>query len=190
MIFFSNASTRSDQGFTLIEVMTAIVLLTIGILSLYALHVTSINSNLSASNMTTACNWASDRIEILLSRGYNHSDLEDDNGNGTNQDANNDGIDDSGGNSIDYTGGAVDAAGGNFGLNSGLTFNAAGVLTGVNKALADGRATLPDNRYTMLWNVAIDTPVPNSKTIRVIVTFQDRGVIKNIPLTYIKSTVL
>lgn len=187
---FSSAPTVSDQGFTLIEVIIAIALLTIGILSLYTMHVAAINSNGTASNMTTASNWASDRVEILLNRNYDHSDLSDDNGDGTGQDADNDGIDDSGGNSIDYEGGAVDVAGGNFGLNGGLLFNAAGALVGVNQALADGRATSPDNRYTILWNVAIDIPVPNSKTIRVIVTSQDRGMIKAVPLTYIKSDVL
>lgn len=189
-----NTQTHSDQGFALIEVIIATAVLTIGILSLYAMHVASINGNASAMNMTTGTNWASDRIEILLSRPYDHSDLADDNGNGTNQDANNDGIDDSGGNSIDYIGGVVvganvvDNAGGNFGLNGGLVFdNAAGFLTGVDRTAADGRAISPDFRYTILWNVAIDVPVPNSKTIRVIVTSQDRGVTKAIPLTYIKS---
>jgi hypothetical protein len=121
-----------------------------------------------------------------LSSPYNASGLEDINGNGTNQDANNDGIDDSGGNSIDYAGGVVDNAGGNFGLNGGLIYNAAGMLTGVNAAF-DHPVPCPDNRYTIFYNVANDVPLPNSKTIRVIVTSQDRGVTKAIALTYIKS---
>lgn len=181
-----SASPLSEEGFTLIEVIISIAVLTIGILSLYAMHVASINSNATAINMTTGSSWASDRIEILLSRHYNHADLRDDNGNGTGQDANNDGIDDSGGNSPGYIGGPVDAAGGNFGLNGGLIFTG-GIVTGVNPALADGRSTSPDNRYTILWNIAVDVPVPHCKTIRVIVTSQERGTIKTIPLTYIKN---
>lgn len=167
-----NRQNPTNQGFTLLEVIIAIAILTIGILSLCSMHVASINGNASASNMTIGGNWASDRIEILLGRPYDHPDLEDDNGDGTNKDTDNNGSDDKGG---------------DFGLNGGLIFNAAGLLTGVKKAAADGRATSPDNRYTILWNVAIDTPVPNCKTIRVIVTSQERGVIKTIPLTYIKS---
>ena len=187
MTTFFSKPTPSNQGFTLVEVIVAIGILTVGILSLYSMHVASINSNGAASNMTTGSNWATDRIEILLSRHYNHADLRDDNGNGTGQDANVDGIDDSGGNSIDYVGGPIDAVGGNFGLNGGLVYNAAGTLTAVNQALADGRATSPDNRYTILWNIAEDVPILHCKTIRVIVTSQERGVIKAIPLTYIKS---
>jgi hypothetical protein len=109
------------------------------------MHISSINGNASANNMTLGTNWASDRIEILLSRSYGHSDFEDDDGDG------------------------------------------AGGLDNATPATADGRDTSPDNRYTILWNVAVDTPVPNCKTIRVIVTSQDRGVTKTIPLTYYKN---
>ncbi len=155
-----NTPNNSEQGFTLIEVIVAIAVLTIGILSLYTMHVSSINGNASASNMTLGTNWASDRVEILLSRSYGHSDLEDDNGDGTNQ-------------PVDANG--IDTDGGNFGLDN------------ATPATADGRDASPDNRYTILWNVGIDTPVPNCKTIRVIVTSQDRGVTKTIPLTYYKN---
>lgn len=189
-----NSKTTHNQGFTLIEVLVAIVVLTIGILSLYAMQVSAINSNVTADIMTHNSNWASDRIEILLNRAYdcnpfsvNCHDLDDVNGDGTNQDADNNGIDDSGGNSINYIGGIIDNAGGNFGLNDGLLFNPAGFLIGVNPALADARITSPDGQFTILWNVAVDTPVPHSKTIRVIVTSQDRGVTKAVPMTYIKA---
>lgn len=184
----------TDHGFTLLEVIVAIAVLTIGLLSLYAMHVASINANTSANNTTISSNWANDRIEILLNRPYNHSDLDDDNGDGTGQDNNNDGIDDSGGNSVNFIGGIViggnviDNVGGNFGLNGGLVFdNAAGALVGVNQSLADGRAVSPDDRFTILWNVAVDTPVPRSKTIRVIVTTQELGTTKAVTLTYVKS---
>ncbi len=202
MNILNNKQNSSNQGFTLIEVLVAIVVLTIGVLSLYAMQVSTINGNAAAKIMTVNSNWASDRIEILLSRPYdcnpfkaNCHDLDDVNGDGTNQDANNDGIDDSGGNSINYKGGivvggnVVDNIGGNFGLNDGLIYdNTAGLLIGVNPALADHRATSPDGQFTILWNIAVDTPVPNSKTIRVIVTSQDRGVTKAVPMTYIKAS--
>lgn len=157
------------EGFTLIEVMCAIVVLTVGILSLYSMHVATINTNATASRITGAANWASDRIEILLSRPYsctpvraNCHDLDDVNGDGTNQDTNNDGTDDSG---ADPT----------FGLDN------------ATPATADHIAASPDGRFTILWNVAVDTPVPNTKTIRVLVTTQERGVTRTVPLTYIKS---
>lgn len=190
----TNIKTLYNQGFTLVEVMVAIAVLTIGILSLYSMQVSATNGNTTANIMTQNSNSASEQNEILLSDSYDHSQLEDVNGNGTNQDPNNDGIDDSGGNSINYIGGivvggiVVDNAGGNFGLNDGLLFdNTAGLLIGVNPALADHRATSLDGLRTILWNVAVDTPVPHTKTIRVIVTSQDRGTIKAVPITYIKT---
>lgn len=158
-----------SEGFALIEVMCAMVVLTIGILSLYSMHVATINTNASANSITNASNWANDRIEILLNRPYscvpfrtNCHDLDDVNGDGTNQDANNDGTDDVG----------PDL---NFGLNN------------ATPATADHIATSPDGRFTILWNVAVDTPIPNTKTIRVVVTTQERGVTRTVPLTYIKS---
>ena len=159
----------SNNGFTLIEVICAIAILTVGILSLYSLQISSINTNSSANTITAASTWASDRVEILINRPYscnpfstNCHDLDDTNGNGTGQDTNFDGRDDVG---PDF----------NFGLNDATT------------ATADHSVTSPDGRYTILWNVAVDTPLPNTKTIRVIVTSSDRGVIKSVPLTYIKS---
>lgn len=157
----------SNQGFTLIEVIVAITVLTIGILSLYSMQVSAINGNATANNLTTRSNWASDRIESLLSRPYDCNpvsahchDLDDVNGDGTNQ-------------PVDANG--ADSNGGNFGLDN------------ATPATADGKSTSPDGRYTILWNVAVDTPVPHTKTIRVIVTSHDHGVIKTVPMTYIKA---
>lgn len=160
----------SNKGFTLIEVICAIAILTVGILSLYSLQISSINTNFSANTVTAASTWASDRVEILINRPYscnpfrvNCHDLDDVNGDGTGLDLNNDGVDDSGG---------------NFGLDNNTP------------ATADHSATSPDGLYTILWNVAVDTPVPNTKTIRIIVTSMDRGVTKTVSMTYIKSDMI
>lgn len=153
-------------GFTLIEVLIAMFVLTIGIFALYSMQITALNTNARANSMTIASNWASDRVEGLLNRPYdctplrtNCHDLDDINGDGTNQDANDDGIDDDGG---------------NFGLDNATA------------ASVDGRAISPDGQYTVFWNVAIDTPVPDTKTIRVMVLSQERGTTHAIPITYIK----
>jgi len=42
-------------------------------------------------------------------------------------------------------------------------------------------------RYTIYWNVAVDEPVTNSKTIRVIVTWPERGREKRIALDFVKT---
>jgi prepilin-type N-terminal cleavage/methylation domain-containing protein len=42
-------------------------------------------------------------------------------------------------------------------------------------------------RYTIYWNIAVDEPVISSKTIRVIVTWTEKGRNKNIKLDFVKT---
>lgn len=53
-------------------------------------------------------------------------------------------------------------------------------------ATADGNEVSQDGVYTMVWNVAEDHPLPNTKTIRVIVTNRKGGVGSLVDLEYIK----
>ncbi len=75
MIKFSDKS-----GFTLVEILVAIVILTVAIFSMYAMLTTAIRGNATARSLTTASNWARYTIEELLSQEY--EDIEDSNGNG------------------------------------------------------------------------------------------------------------
>jgi len=77
---------------------------------------------------------------------------------GTDEDADDDGIDDDGG---------------NFGLND----------TG-----GDSDNEEPNGRYTIYWNVAVNEPVISSKTIRVIVTWTEKGRNKSIKLDFVKTS--
>ncbi len=54
-------------------------------------------------------------------------------------------------------------------------------------ALSDGSYSSPDGKYTVSWNVAVNVPVTNSKTIRVVVTWTERGRDKRIALDFIKT---
>lgn len=56
----------NQEGFTLIEVLTAMVVLTIGILSMYAMQITAIRGNSNANQITTASNLALSQIEEIL----------------------------------------------------------------------------------------------------------------------------
>lgn len=73
---------RDDQGFTLIETMIAIVVLTIGIFALYSMQTTSIRYNASANATTGSSTWAADQIEQLLALAYDAPQLSDGDGNG------------------------------------------------------------------------------------------------------------
>jgi prepilin-type N-terminal cleavage/methylation domain-containing protein len=66
-----------------------------------------------------------------------------------------------------------------------------GGLSDNTKATADGSQTSPDDVYTLLWNVAgtnaAGVPLPNTKTIRIIVTSLRAGTGKQVDLEFIKA---
>jgi len=61
---------NNTRGFTLVEVMIAISIFTIGILAIASMQISAINGNDSANNLTGATTWAQDRIEELLALPY------------------------------------------------------------------------------------------------------------------------
>jgi prepilin-type N-terminal cleavage/methylation domain-containing protein len=83
-------AVSNQKGFTLIEIMIAIVIFSIGMLAIAKLQITATEGNSFARKMSEAANIAQDRTEEILSMGY---DLYVDfNGNG----ANGSGLDDTG----------------------------------------------------------------------------------------------
>lgn len=158
MNIMKTGKTLSQGGFTLIEAIIAMGVLAVGIIAMYSMQVTAIDGNHKAYVITTASNWAATEVEDILSRPYD--DLEDVDADGTNQDSDEDGIDDDGG---------------NFGLDD------------VTDISADGTLTSSDGQFTIFWNVAEDTPMPRTKTIRVHVQ-DEKGVMQNIVVfDYIKQ---
>ena len=74
---FSSPCDSRKNGFSLIEVLIAMMILTVGILSLYTLYITSIKGNSKGNSITTASTWAVDQIEYLMALDYSHPDLVD-----------------------------------------------------------------------------------------------------------------
>lgn len=142
------SAKTSDSGFTLIEVIIALAILTIGILSVNAMQVVSVRGNNTANRLTTAATWATDRAEVLFNKEYDDPDLNDDGGG---------------------------AANGLAGLNDATA------------ATADGNDVSPDGEYTIFWNIAENEPLPNLKTINVIVVRNDLGTQKTLTLSHMKS---
>lgn len=68
-------SLNNNNGMTLIEVIVALAVLAIGILSLYSMQIGAINGNAIASKITESSNAAQDKIEELLSKDYGDSDF-------------------------------------------------------------------------------------------------------------------
>lgn len=73
---------HTQCGFTLIEVLIAITLLAVGILAAASMQITSIGGNDLAIRVTEATTWGEDKIEELMGKPYDDSDLQDDNGDG------------------------------------------------------------------------------------------------------------
>jgi prepilin-type N-terminal cleavage/methylation domain-containing protein len=78
------ANNNDQSGFTLIEVLIAIVVLTIGILGAATMQVASIDGNSHAVRVTSAATWAENTLETLMARSYTHVDLRDDSNIGVN----------------------------------------------------------------------------------------------------------
>lgn len=140
----------NESGFTLIEAMVALAVLSIGIVVMYAMQTGAVRGNYHAQNITTASAWAVERMEEINGLDYYDDLLADTNNDGIGQDANGNGSDD------DDDGLVVDGI-----LNFGLDQNTA--------ATAD--FTLTDSNFpgfTMHYNVAVDQPLEKVKTIRLI----------------------
>jgi type IV pilus assembly protein PilV len=144
---------HNEKGFTLLEVIVAISVLTIGLLAVASMQVSAIRGNASAYGITEATSWAADQVEKLMVLPYDHSELVDTDGDGTDEDVNGDGVDDDGG---------------NFGLED----------TTVNTA--DHQVTR--GKYTVYWNIAADVEADNTKTVNVIVTWTDHGIQKRVSI--------
>ena len=61
-----------DEGFTLIEIMIALVILSIGLMALAGMQVSAINGNAFSKRMTTAVSIAEQTIEQLKNTPFNN----------------------------------------------------------------------------------------------------------------------
>ena len=76
MNFMNMFNTRNNSGFTLIEVLVAMVILSVGLLGTAALITGIINSNKLSNRISTATVLAQDKIEEIKRVGYAAADAE------------------------------------------------------------------------------------------------------------------
>ena len=139
------------------EVLAAIVVFAFGALALYRLQAYVITCNAFSNRITQATALAQERMETLIALPYNNPLLDDTNDNGgriTNRDIDLDGVDDRGPDFI-------------FGLNDTVDSNGRVVADGSTISTSYGVA------FQIYWNVAVDQPMTNIKTVRVIVAWRD-----------------
>ena len=73
----SHTNRMATRGMTLMEVMVALFILSIGILGVAQLQMTAIRGNSSANHISVAAMVAADQAETLLDMGFHDANLKD-----------------------------------------------------------------------------------------------------------------
>ena len=147
--------TRDERqkGFTLLEVIFAISLLTIGILAIASMQASAIRNNGFSSGVTESANWCGAQLEQLLGLDWDDPFVQDADGDGSG------GLDDIGFDNNPATQGDAD-----FWATRGS--------------------------YNIYWNVAESEITANTKTITVVVTWRDHGVLKRVTMRRILPRII
>lgn len=66
---------RGEKGFTLLEVIIAMAILSIGLLAIGYMQITAIDSNSTANRITEGTSLAQDKLEELVTHRMTHADL-------------------------------------------------------------------------------------------------------------------
>jgi prepilin-type N-terminal cleavage/methylation domain-containing protein len=74
---------QHDQGFTLLEVMMAICILTFGILAIASMQYAAMRGNHFAGGVTEGVTWGGDQLEKLVDLAWDDNLLQDADGDGT-----------------------------------------------------------------------------------------------------------
>ncbi len=162
---------RTEKGFSLVEVMIAIAVLGIGMLGVISMQTNSTSGNSLARTITKASTFSAEQLETLIALPYNDANLQDTNGDGV------------------------------AGINRpypSLPLQAGQVIPDPNFRVASNLAGLapdfqlisPDGEYTICWNVIVNSPLPNTTTIRVIVINTGRGAQRVVSMDFIKAAAI
>ena len=152
--------TVSEEGFTLLEVMLAICIFTVGIMAVASMQMSTINLNSSALVLTEALNVAQDKMEELIGLPVANTQLDDVNGDG-----------DAG---LSNPTRAQLTAGGKVLLPAGA----------LNTIDHSAMASSGPRDFYLYWNAS--PGLNNSRNIAVIVGWYDDGMMRRVDLRSIK----
>ena len=75
--------SKGDEGFTLLEVIMAVSILTVGLLAVASLQVTAMRGNSMSMEYSESTERVQDTVEKLLNKSFTHADLIDTDNDGT-----------------------------------------------------------------------------------------------------------
>ncbi len=131
----SEKAGQGRKGYTLVEVMVAMTILSVGMLGLTTLQISGIRGNSLSGSNTEAGNLAKLHMESIINAEYDNPFIRD--------------------------------------INKANNNNLKSV-TNTDYRNVDLQGNPIDwDRYTLVWNVADDTPIKNTKTIVVMVTWKN-----------------
>ena len=71
----ADQTVTPSKGFTLLEVLVALIVFTVGILAVFSLQVTSIRGNHTAYQFFEGTNQGADTLETMAGQPYTHGDF-------------------------------------------------------------------------------------------------------------------
>lgn len=135
---------KRDKGFTLVELLIAMVILGVAFMGLANMQLSCINGNSNSCQLTKAIILAQDKMEEIKSLNPHHPDLADTN------------------------------PGNNGNLRQSVDPKDCDHRESHIEIKGESTESIPDlsySSYTRIWNVADNTPLPGRKTVVVIVTW-------------------
>ncbi len=136
-----------DKGFTVVELLVAVVVMSIAFAGLTTMEVACINGTSIANNVTTGITLAQDKMEELQTLDLDDPELDDNNSS----------------NNADMRAGLDDFT---------VHGSTASADDGHRDTDIDSDGN-PGGMYTRIWNVSQDTPIDGQKTVVVIVTWKN-----------------
>ena len=135
-VFSKKKVCDNQSGFTLLEVLIAISILTVGLLGVAQMQIMGIQGNYFSGNTTAALSLAEEKMEDLLGKSYSDTDLDD--------------------------------------TEPGNNANLTSITTIDHEELnIDETGQVGGGIYHRIWNVADNTPITNTKTVTLIVTWDN-----------------